>query len=252
MPKGLSLAGRVAVVTGASRGIGAAIADCLAEHGANLILSGFSNGTALERARGEISERHGVAVDVVVGDIADPATSAALAKIAFSQYRRLDIWVNNAGILLDGLIGMISDADIQSTLSTNLAGVLHGTQAAARLMQRAKSGSIINIASIIGRFGNSGQLVYGASKAGVIGATMSAAKELAPNNIRVNAVAPGFIDTDMVRQIPESKFEERMNSISMKRIGTPQDIANAVLFLASDLSTYVTGQTLGVDGGMVI
>ena len=245
----LSLAGRVAVVTGASRGIGAAIADNLAAHGASLILSAFSNHAVLEQTRDEIVSRHGVTVDLVIGDIADPATSAALAKLAFSKYRRLDIWVNNAGVLLDG---MISDADIQATLGTNLAGVLHGTQAAARLMQRAKSGSIINIASIIGRFGNSGQLAYGASKAGVIGATMSAAKELAPSNIRVNAIAPGFIDTDMVRQLPEAKFAERMKSISMNRIGTPQDIANAALFLASDLSTYVTGQTLGVDGGMVI
>lgn len=248
----LSLAGRVAVVTGASRGIGKAIADNLAAHGANLILSAFSNQVVLEQTRDEIVNRHGVAVDLVVGDISDPATSSALAKLAFSKYRRLDIWVNNAGVLLDGLIGMVPDADIQATLGTNLTGVLHGIQAAARLMQRGKSGSIINIASIIGRFGNSGQLAYGASKAGVIGATMSAAKELAPSNIRVNAIAPGFIDTDMVRQLTEAKFAERMSSISMNRIGTPQDIANAVLFLASDLSTYVTGQTLGVDGGMVI
>lgn len=252
MSNELSLAGRVAVVTGASRGIGAAIADNFAAHGANLILSALGNQAVLEKRRDEISNRHGVAVDLVIGDIADPATSAELAKLAFSKYRRLDIWVNNAGVLLDGLIGMVSDSDIQTTLGTNLAGVLHGTQAAARLMQRAKSGSIVNITSIIGRFGNSGQLAYGASKAGVIGATMSAAKELAPSNIRVNAIAPGFIDTDMVRQLPEAKFTERMESISMGRIGTPNDIANAALFLASDLSTYVTGQTLGVDGGMVI
>lgn len=248
----LSLSGRVAVVTGASRGIGAAISDVLAAHGANLILSGLSSQANLEHMRDEIVERHGVTVDLVIGDIAEASTSAALSKLAFSKYRRLDIWVNNAGVLVDGLIGMISETDIQKTLNTNLAGVLHGTQAAARLMQRGKSGSIINIASIIGRFGNSGQLVYGASKAGVIGATMSAAKELAANNIRVNAIAPGFIDTDMVRQLPEPKYAERMQSIGMNRIGTTHDIANAVLFLASDLSTYVTGQTLGVDGGMVI
>lgn len=248
----LSLTGRVAIVTGASRGIGVAIADTLAAHGANLILSGFTNLTVLEKTRDEIVARHNVAVDVLTGDIADPTTSAAISKLAHSKYRRLDIWVNNAGVLRDGLIGMVSNADIQATLGTNLAGVLHGTQAAARMMQRARSGSIINIASIIGRFGNSGQLAYGASKAGVIGATLSAAKELAPSNIRVNAIAPGFIDTDMVRQLPQAKFAERMASISMGRIGTPQDIANAALFLASDLSTYLTGQTLGVDGGMVI
>lgn len=252
MSDSLSLAGRVAVVTGASRGIGAAIAETLAAHGANLILSGYSNQAALAEAGQQIASRCGVAVDVVIGDIADPATSAALAKLAFAKYRRLDVWVNNAGVLMDGLIGMVSDQDIQKTLGTNLSGVLHGVQAAARLMQRARSGSIVNIASIIGRFGNAGQLAYGASKAGVIGATLSAAKELAPSNIRVNAIAPGFIDTDMVRQLPEAKFEERMKSIAMNRIGTTQDIANAVLFLASDLSTYVTGQTIGVDGGMVI
>jgi 3-oxoacyl-[acyl-carrier protein] reductase len=248
----LSLAGRVAVVTGASRGIGAAIADTLAAHGANLILSGRSNQSALEGLRDDLALRYGSKVDLVIGDVADPATSAAMSKLAFSKYRRLDVWVNNAGVLIDGLIGMVPDSDIQATLGTNLAGILHGTQAAARLMQRAKSGSIINMSSIIGRFGNNGQLVYGASKAGVIGATMSAAKELAPANIRVNAIAPGFVDTDMVRQLPHAKFEERLQSVRMGRIGTPQDIANTALFLASDLSAYVTGQTIGVDGGMVI
>lgn len=252
MSEELSLFGRVAVVTGASRGIGLAIADMLAAHGASLILSGYSSMSTLENARNEILGRHNTAIDLLVGDIGDPETAAALARLAYSKYRRLDIWVNNAGVLRDGLIGMVSNDDIQATLGTNLAGVLHGTQAAARLMQRAKSGSIINIASIIGRFGNSGQLAYGASKAGVIGATMSAAKELARSNIRVNAIAPGFIDTDMVRKLPQKKYTERMSSISMNRIGTPRDIAHATLFLASDLSTYITGQTLGVDGGMVI
>lgn len=252
MADDLSLAGRVAVVTGASRGIGAAIAYTLAAHGANLILSGLSNQAALDGLRDDLVQRHGVEVDFVMGDVADATTSAALSKLAFSKYRRLDVWVNNAGVLIDGLIGMVPSSDIQATLGTNLAGVLHGTQAAARLMQRAKSGSIINISSIIGRFGNTGQLVYGASKAGVIGATMSAAKELAPSNIRVNAIAPGFIDTDMVRQLPEAKFEERLQSVRIGRIGTPQDIAKTALFLASDLSAYITGQTIGVDGGMII
>lgn len=252
MPDALSLADRVAVVTGASRGIGAAIAETFAAHGANLILSGLSNETALARLGDDLSGRYDVTVDVVTGNVALPATSAALAKLAFARYRRLDVWVNNAGVLIDGLIGMVPEADIEATLAINLAGVLHGVQAAARLMQRAKAGSIINVASIIGRFGNTGQVVYGASKAGVIGATLSAAKELAPSNIRVNAIAPGFIDTDMVRQLPEAKFAERMASIGMNRIGTAQDIANTALFLASDLSVYVTGQTVGVDGGMVI
>jgi 3-oxoacyl-[acyl-carrier protein] reductase len=248
----LSLEGRVAVVTGASRGIGLAVSEALANRGANLILSGYHSQAALADVALRISERSGVAVDVMLGNVADPETSVALAKMAFSKYRRLDIWVNNAGVLLDGLIGMVSGKDIQETLGINLAGTIHGTQAAARLMQRGKTGSIINVASIIGRFGNTGQLAYGASKAGVIGATLSAAKELAPFGIRVNAIAPGFINTDMVKQLPAEKYDERIQSIAMGRIGEPVDIANAALFLASDLSTYVTGQVLGVDGGMVI
>lgn len=252
MPDTLDLSGRVAIVTGASRGIGASIATTLAAHGAHLILGGHQNAGKLGEFAALLAGKHAVSVETLVGDVSDPSTSTGLAKLAFSSHRRLDIWVNNAGILIDGLIGMVPESDIERTLGVNLAGVLHGTQAAARLMQRGDGGSIINLTSIIGRVGNVGQLVYGASKAGVIGATLSAAKELASKNIRVNAVAPGFIDTDMVRQLPQSKFEERLRSIGMGRIGTPQDIANSVLFLASDMSRYVTGQVIGVDGGMVI
>lgn len=248
----LSLAGRVAVVTGASRGIGAAIAETMARQGANLILSGYRSEGELATLAARLAADYGVMVDVEIGDIARSETSAAMARLAFQKYRRVDIWVNNAGVLIDALIGMVSDADLQTTVAINLVGVLHGTQAAGRLMQRGQGGSIINIASIIGRVGNVGQLVYGASKAGVIGATYSAAKELAPKGIRVNAIAPGFIDTEMVRQIPAEKFQDRMRSIAMGRIGTAQDVANTALFLASDLSAYVTGQVIGVDGGMVI
>lgn len=248
----LDLTGRVGVITGASRGIGAAIAETLAARGMNLILTGSTDPDRLADRAAAIAAAHGVAADTHVGDIADPATSAALSKLAFSTHRRLDLWVNNAGVLIDGLIGMVPAADVDRTLAINLAGVIHGTQAAARLMVRGGGGSIVNITSIIGRFGNVGQLVYGASKAGVIGATLSAAKELAPKNIRVNGVAPGFIRTDMVAQLPPEKFDERMASIRMGRIGEPEDIADTVLFLASDLSRYVTGQVIGVDGGMVI
>ena len=147
---------------------------------------------------------------------------------------------------------MIHGDDIDVILRVNLRGVIAGTQAAARLMVRGKSGSIINITSITGRFGNRGLLVYGASKAGVIGATYSAARELAPSGIRVNAIAPGYIDTDMIRSIPADIHQERMDSIAMNRIGAPEDIADAALFLASDLSAYVTGQVLGVAGGMSV
>jgi len=248
----LNLSGRVAIVTGASRGIGKVIAETFAAHGAALVLNARRDNGQIAQIAQEMSTNYSVPVTFVVGDVAEAKTSAELAKEAFARYKRLDIYVNNAGVLVDGLIGMVPEKDIAATLNINLAGVLHGVQAAARLMQRGERGSIINLTSIIGRFGNQGQLVYGASKAGVIGATLSAAKELAPKNIRVNAIAPGFIDTDMVRQLPEKKFAERMASIGMRRIGTPQDIADTALFLASDLSSYVTGQIIGVDGGMVI
>lgn len=252
MPDCLNLTNHVAVITGASRGIGFAIARRFAEHGMTLVMNGNSNSTLLQERAQEITQTYGVEVQTYIGDVSDPLTAASLAKLAFSHHRKVDVWVNNAGVLIDGLLGMVPPTDIQNTLGTNLAGVLHGTQQAARLMARAGKGSIINMTSIIGRFGNTGQTVYGASKAGVIGATLSAAKELAPKKIRVNAVAPGFIDTDMVAQLPADKYEERTAAIGMGRIGTPEDVANCVLFLASDLSRYVTGQVIGVDGGMVV
>lgn len=248
----LDLSGRVAIVTGASRGIGLAIAKMLAHHGATLILNARHDEAHLNAVAADLSDQFGVPVTPMVGDIGEIETSAALTKYAFAAHKRLDIYVNNAGVLIDGLIGMVPQRDIDATLRINLGGVIYGIQAAARLMQRHGGGSIINLSSIIGRFGNEGQLIYGASKAGVIGATLSASKELAPKNIRVNAIAPGFIDTDMVRQLPPDKYEQRMASIGMRRIGSAEDIAKTALFLASDLSTYVTGQIIGVDGGMIV
>ncbi len=248
----IDLSGQVAIVTGSSRGIGLAIANRLAEHGASIILNGVRDRAGLDAKAKETSALHGVPVMPVLADVSSEEGAQQLVKSAHQEFRRLDIMVNNAGVLRDGLIGMIGAADIDETLRINLRGVISGTQAAARLMVRRKSGSIINITSIIGRFGNRGQLVYGASKAGVIGATYSAAKELAASGIRVNAIAPGFIDTDMARSISKEIFEERVRSVAMGRIGTSDDIANAALFFASDLSAYVTGQVLGVDGGMLI
>jgi len=160
--------------------------------------------------------------------------------------------VANAGVLDDALIGMVTTDQIKRVFETNTYGVLYCAQYASRLMARNKSGSIINVASIIGTNGNVGQAVYGGSKAAVIGITHSLAKELAPSNIRVNAIAPGFIDTEMARSIPPEKFQERINSIKMGRIGSPDEVAKVILFLASDLASYVTGQTIGVDGGMLI
>lgn len=248
----IDLSGRVAIVTGSSRGIGAAIADKFAASGASVILNGLQDGDLLQGHAADLASKYGVNVKAVAGDIADADVPHALVKEAFSSFRRLDIMVNNAGVLRDSVIGMIQEDQIDETLNVNLRGVLNGIQAAARLMQRNKSGSIINISSIIGRVGNSGQLVYGASKAGVIGATMSAAKELAPFGIRVNSIAPGYIETDMIGQIPADVHKERLESIAMQKIGKPEHVADAALFFASDLSQYVTGQVLGVDGGMLI
>ncbi len=248
----IDLSGRVAIVTGSSRGIGAAIADKFAACGASVILNGLQDSDRLQGHAADLASKYSVNVKAVAGDIADAGVPQAIVKEAFSSFRRLDIMVNNAGVLRDSVIGMIQEDQIDETLNVNLRGVLNGIQAAARLMQRNKSGSIINISSIIGRVGNSGQLVYGASKAGVIGATLSAAKELAPFGIRVNSIAPGYIETDMIGQIPADVHKERLDSIAMQKIGKPEDVADAALFFASDLSKYVTGQVLGVDGGMLI
>jgi 3-oxoacyl-[acyl-carrier protein] reductase len=247
----LDLTGRIALVTGGSRGIGRAIAETLAKNGANLIINGTTEAGVAQTAR-EIADRYGVKVSPVAGDVSRFDDANALAREAFSQHRRLDILVNNAGILRDNLISMIKQEDLEQTLNINLIGVLNMIRACARLMERNNSGSIVNITSIIGVRGNRGQLVYSASKAGVIGATLSAAKELAAKNIRVNAIAPGYIETDMIKTVPADVHEQRMSSIAMNRIGTPQDIANTALYLASDLSSYVTGQVIGVDGGMLI
>lgn len=245
------LTDKIVMITGATKGIGRQMALTFAEHGSDLVISG-RDAQALQSLREEIVETFGVKAVTTVYDVTDPTGVKEAFQTVKAEYGRLDGLVNNAGVLQDQLLGMISDVSIQETLQTNLIAVIQHMQYAARFMLRNKSGSIVNISSIIGTYGNEGQVVYGASKAGVIGATKSAAKELASNNIRVNTIAPGFIDTDMARSIPEDKFQDRIHSIKMKRIGTPQDVANVALFLCSDLSSYVTGQVIGVDGGMVV
>lgn len=246
------LCNKVALVTGSSRGIGWACASIMAKHGARVILNGAKDESLLHQRAEEINKDTGVEAGVLMYDVSDPEQVRHAYSEISKKYQRLDILVNNAGILEDNLIGMISHESIRRVLSVNVEGVILNIQYAARLMARQKSGTIVNISSIIGRFGNAGQVLYGGSKAAVIGITQSAAKELVCNGIRVNAIAPGFIDTDMVRCLPKDKFNERMDSIKMGRIGTPTDIANSVLFFASDFSAYVTGQVLGVDGGMLI
>lgn len=243
---------KIALVTGAARGIGFATARLFAQEGACVVLSGRTQ-EPLDAAKAELEAAvSGVRVSTLVLDVTNPESVRDAFQSVFKQYKRLDVLVSNAGVLDDALISMVTEAQIHRVFEPNTYGVLYCAQYASRLMARNKNGSIINLASIIGTNGNVGQAVYAGSKAAVIGITKSLAKELAPQNIRVNAIAPGFIDTDMARSIGSDKFAERIASVKMGRIGSPDEIAKVALFLASDLASYVTGQTIGVDGGMLI
>ncbi|WP_066731798.1 SDR family NAD(P)-dependent oxidoreductase [Cupriavidus sp. D384] len=243
---------KIALVTGAARGIGFATAELFAREGAHVVLSGRSV-EALEEAQARLAEAvPGAQSTVMPLDVARPDSVRDAFQALFKQAKRLDVLVSNAGVLDDALISMVTEAQIHRVFEPNTYGVLYCAQYASRLMARNKGGSIINLASIIGTNGNVGQAVYAGSKAAVIGITKSLSKELAPQNIRVNAIAPGFIDTDMARSIGPEKFAERVASIRMGRVGSAEEIAKVALFLASDLSSYVTGQIIGVDGGMLI
>jgi 3-oxoacyl-[acyl-carrier protein] reductase len=242
------LEGRVALITGASRGIGAAIARAFAAEGATLLLCARSEGVETLARELDAANRP---VRAMRGDVGDPAFARELITSARRQHGRLDVLVNNAGILRQGLIGMTTTDQMRELLDVNVLAVMMLTQYASRVMDSRRSPSIVNLASIAGTQGMEGVRSSAASKAAVVGYTLATAKELAPKGIRVNAVAPGFIDTDMVRGVAPDWYERRLQSIRMGRIGTPDDVAGVVVFLASDLARYVTGQVIGVDGGMM-
>lgn len=242
---------KICLVTGTSRGIGAAILRRFAEEGAVVYANARTEGS-LDSVCEELSTTCNGEIIPMYFDITDEKAVKQAFLTIKKQHQRLDVLVNNAGIMKDALIGMVNKKLMQEIFEVNVFAMMQLMQLANKLMSRQKSGSIINMASIVGTNGNPGQLVYSASKGAVVAMTKTAAKELAPDNIRVNAIAPGMIDTDMFRSIGETKIQENLDKIKMGRLGNPSEIANACVFLASDLSSYVSGQILGVDGVTII
>lgn len=245
------LEGKVAVVTGASRGIGRAIALKLADEGAKVIVNYSGSQAKAEEVVAAIQEAGGEAL-AVQASVAKSDEVAALMDVAVKTFGSLDILVNNAGITRDNLLMRMKENEWDDVMDTNLKGVFLCTKAVTRQMMKQRAGRIINISSIVGVAGNAGQANYVAAKAGVIGLTKTTAKELASRNILVNAIAPGFIETEMTAELPEDLKQGMLTQIPLAKLGQPEDIAKAVAFLASDDANYMTGQTLHIDGGMVM
>jgi 3-oxoacyl-[acyl-carrier protein] reductase len=242
------LSDKVAIITGASRGIGRAIALALASQGAKVVASA-RNAEALAELTAVIKSQGGDAL-AVVGDVAVEDDANNLVKQAVAAYGQVDIFINNAGITRDGLLLRMKNADWDAVLDTNLKGAFLCTRAVAKVMSKQRSGRIINISSVVGEMGNAGQANYCASKAGLLGLTKSVARELARRNVTVNAITPGFITTEMTEDMTEKAQEAMTEQIPLGRPGSAEDVANAVIFLASEQSAYITGQVLGVNGGM--
>ena len=245
------LDGKVCLVTGASRGIGAATVKRFAQEGA-VVYANARTPKNLDDLCIELSEKYNTTVKALYFDVRDEAAAKKAVLQIRKETGRLDVLVNNAGVMKDALIGMISKDLMQEIYDTNVFGVMNMIQLASKVMMFQKSGSIINLSSIVGLKGNPGQLVYSATKGAVTAMTKTAAKELASQGIRVNAVAPGMIDTDMFRSIGNEKMQEHIANIRMGRLGTPEEVADAILFLASDLSGYITGEILGVNGSAMV
>ena len=246
----MQLQEKVAIVTGASRGIGAAIAQKFCEEGASIMLC--SRSEASVAAVAEPLAEKGFNAKFVQADVSQKSDVEALVNLTLKEFSRIDILVNNAGITRDTLLMRMKDEDWDAVLHANLTGTMYCARAVLRTMMRQKSGRIINVSSVIGLMGNAGQANYAASKAGIIGLTKSLAKEIGSRGITVNAVAPGFITTDMTADFSEADQERIRAMIPLATFGTPVDVAELALFLASDASRYITGQAIQVDGGMVM
>lgn len=247
----MHLGNKVAIVTGGSRGIGRSVAIALAKSGAKVVVNYAGNAAAAQEVVELISSQGGQAI-AVQADVALTESVETLVKATLDKFGRIDILVNNAGITRDTLLMRMKEEDWDAVMNTNLKGVFNCTKAVSRIMMKQKSGRIINMTSVVGIMGNAGQANYAAAKAGVIGFTKSMAKELASRNITVNAIAPGFITTDMTAVLSDQVKSDLAQNIPLARLGAPEDVAAAVVFFASDYAGYITGQTLNVDGGMVM
>lgn len=245
------LKGKSAIITGGVRGIGKAIAEEFVKQGADVLLCYRSNEEAAKAVQQELLA-YGTRVELVRGDVSDPAHAEEVVKKAQELFGKIDILINNAGITKDKLIMRMSTEDFDSVIQTNLSGTYYFLRAVTPVMIKQRSGRIINLTSIVGVRGNASQANYSASKAGVIGLTLSAAKELGRRGITVNAIAPGLIESDMTDVLPEEVKNKMVEAISLGRAGQPSDVAKAAAFLASENAAYITGQVLGVDGGMSV